>query len=123
MPTRTQHSPQERKTRSEAVRRLALQPLLRGSIVVMNRTCGTKSCHCQRGEKHRSLYLAVRSGDQRKLLYIPPALEAHVRQAIQTSHEVQQLVDNISQHCLEDFLRQKQELFASKRKGRKKQSP
>ena len=49
MPTRTQHSPQERQARSQAVQRLARQPLLRGSIVVMNRSCGKKTCHCQRG--------------------------------------------------------------------------
>jgi len=90
----------------------------------MSRSCGKQGCHCQRGEKHRSLYLAIRSGDQRKLIYIPPALEANVRQAIQTSHEVDHLVDDISQHDLEDLVQKKQELFASKRKGRKKkQSP
>ncbi len=123
MPTRTQHSPQERQARSQAVQRLARQPLLRGSIVVMKRSCGKKTCHCQRGEKHRSIYLEVYSRSRQKLVYIPRALEASVRQAIQTAREVRRLVDEISQHCLEDLTRQKQELFASKRKGKKKQSP
>ena len=65
MPTRSQRSPKERDARSRAVKRVAEQSLLRGSLVEMARTCGKTGCRCQQGQKHVSLYLAVRRGRQR----------------------------------------------------------
>ena len=76
---RNHRSPQERDARSNAVKRVADQPLLRGSLVRMRRTCGKKGCPCQQGEKHASLYLAVRSGGRRAMIYVPPALEETAR--------------------------------------------
>jgi hypothetical protein len=115
-PPRTQRSPQERDARSQAVQRVANQAMLRGSLVRMQRTCGKKNCHCQRGERHSSLYLATRSGNRRVMLYIPPTLEATVRRWVETGQEVDGLLDAVSQHCLETLLQRKQETLARQRK-------
>lgn len=115
-PSRTHRSPEERDARSQAVQRVADQALLRGSLIEMQRTCGKKSCRCQRGEKHRSLYLGIRSGNRRTMIYIPPALEATVRRWVETGQEVVGLVDAISQHCLETLLDRKRETLARTRK-------
>jgi Family of unknown function (DUF6788) len=113
---RTQRSPQERDARSQAVQRVADQALLRGSLVRMQRTCGKKNCRCQQGQKHPALCLAIRVGEQRKMIYIPRALEDVVRRWVETGQEVDGLLDAISQHCLEALLAKKKETLARTRK-------
>lgn len=113
---RTQRSPQERDARSQAIQRVADQALLRGSLVRMERTCGKKNCRCQQGQKHPALCLAIRVGDQRKMIYIPHALEDIVRRWVETGQQVDGLLDAISQQCLETLLAKKKEALAHKRK-------
>jgi hypothetical protein len=113
---RTQRSPQERHARSQAIQRIADQALLRGSLVHMKRTCGKKNCRCQQGHKHPALCLAIRLGKQRKMIYIPHALEDTVRRWVETGQEVDALLDAISQQCLETFLAEKKETLARQRK-------
>jgi hypothetical protein len=113
---RTQRSPQERHARSQTVRRVAEEALLRGSLVRMERTCGKKNCRCQRGQKHPALCLAIRVGRQRKMIYIPRALEETVRRWVETGQEVDGLLDAISRECLETLLAKKKEALARKRK-------
>ena len=117
MPSRSQRSPKERNARSRAVRRVAEEPLLRGSLVQMARTCGKPGCHCQQGEKHLSLYLAVRRGEKRTMIYIPPALEETVRQWVENAHNLDELLDFVSQQCLEQLLEKKQETLGRKSKA------
>jgi len=116
VPPRTQRSPQERDARSQAVQRVADQALLRGSLVRMERTCGKKNCRCQQGQKHPALCLAIRWGNQRKMIYIPRDLEDTVRRWVETGHEVDGLLDAISQQCLETLLAKKKESLVRKRK-------
>ena len=116
IPSRAQRSPKERDARSQAVRRVADQALLRGSLVRMQRTCGKKNCRCQQGQKHPALCLAIRMGSQRKMIYIPPALEETVRRWVETGQEVDGLLEAISQECLQTLLDKKEETLARKRK-------
>jgi Family of unknown function (DUF6788) len=111
MASRSQRSAKERDARSRVVRRVADEPLVRGSLLVMRRTCGKKGCHCQTGEKHASLYLAVRRGKKRTMIYIPPALEETARLWVQNGRQVDELLDFISQQCLEQLLDQKDQVL------------
>ncbi len=115
-PPRNQRGPQERSARSRAVQCVADQALLRGSLVRMERTCGKKNCRCQKGQKHPALCLAIRLGKQRKMIYIPHALEDTVRRWVETGQEVDGLLDAISQQCLETLLAKKKETLGRKRK-------
>ena len=74
---RNQRGPRERNARSQAVRRVAEQSLLRGSLVEMSRVCGKKNCRCQQGQKHRALYLAVRRNNRRANDLYSPRLGRH----------------------------------------------
>jgi hypothetical protein len=116
MTSRTHRSPQERDARSRAVQLLADKPLLRGSLVLQYRSCGKSYCRCRTGQKHPALYLHTRSGNQRVRIYIPPALHEDVRAAIATGHQIDDLVDHVSDHHLQALLERKQEILA--RKGR-----
>ena len=106
--SRSQRSGEERHARSRAVQHIADNPLLRGSLVSMARTCGKAGCHCQQGEKHVSLYLAVRLANRRRMIYVPSAMEKSVRGWVENAQEVDHLLDFISQQCLTQFLQQKQ---------------
>lgn len=114
--SRTPRSARERDTRSQAVQRVADEALLRGSLVQMKRTCGKKGCRCQQGQKHPALCLAIRLNNQRKMIYIPHALEETVRRWVQTGREVDGLLEAISQQCLETLLAKKEETLARTRK-------
>jgi len=107
--SRSQRPADERHARSRAVQHIAGNALLRGSLVAMARTCGKAGCHCQQGEKHVSLYLSVRLDNRRRMIYVPPAMEKAVRGWVENAQEVDQLLEFISQQCLHDFLRQKEE--------------
>jgi len=107
--SRSQRPAEERHARSRAVQHIAENLLLRGSLVSMARTCGKAGCHCQQGEKHVSLYLAVRLNNRRRMVYVPPAMENTVRGWVGNAQEVDHLLDFISRQCLTDFLHQKEE--------------
>jgi hypothetical protein len=74
----------------------------------MKRACGKQGCKCMRGELHRSLYLAIRAGEKRKMIHIPQALESTAQQWVQTYQEAWGLMEKISQTCLERFVKTKQ---------------
>ena len=111
MASRSQRSAKERDARSRVIKRVAEEPLLRGSLVVMRRTCGKAGCHCQTGEKHPALYLSVRRGKQRTMIYVPTALEETVRAWVQNGKLVDDLLDFVSQQCLEQLLVQKEQVL------------
>ncbi|HEX8712985.1 MAG TPA: DUF6788 family protein [Terracidiphilus sp.] len=124
MSSRSQRSAKERDARSRTVRRVSEEPLLRGSLVDMHRTCGKQGCHCQTGEKHPALYLAVRRGKKRTMIYIPPALEETVRLWVKNGRQVDELLDFVSQQCLEQLLDQKEQVLGrTPPRGGQKRSP
>lgn len=105
MPHRAQLPPKDRAARSRLIKLLAAaKPLARASLVTMARTCGKKKCKCAQGEKHISLYLAARIGKTRKMLYVPPELEAQARRLVDNSQAVEGLLDEMSQAELERFV-------------------
>lgn len=116
MSARSQRSLQERDARSRVVKRVAELPLLQGNLQRVARSCGKPTCHCRHGQKHVSLYLNTRVDGQPKRFYIPWEMEPAVRQALQTWQQTKQLLDSISQSCLQELLRQKEPLLHRNRK-------
>lgn len=119
MAGRSHRSPKERDARSRAVKRVANEPLVRGSLVRMRRKCGKEGCHCQTGEKHPALYLALNDQGKRRMIYIPPAMEESVRAWVTNARDVDELLDLISRSCYEKLLQQKAQALATSRKSRR----
>lgn len=117
-PPRSHRPHAEREARSRLVKRCADQPLLHGSLVTMRRACGKSGCRCNEGQLHVSLYLSVRVGRRRKMIYVPGELEAQVREWVASSQEVDRLLEIVSQSCLEQLLKSKRELAAERRARR-----
>jgi uncharacterized protein DUF6788 len=108
-PHRSQQTCRERTARSQLRKRFADAPWLRGSLVRMARSCGKPGCHCAQGEKHVSLYLAIRAGRKRTMIYLPPELEERARTWVESSQEIDRLLDVVSQACLDQLLREKRQ--------------
>jgi hypothetical protein len=105
---RGQFTRSERFARSRLTKLLHEQPFLCGSLVTMQRLCGKEGCKCTRGELHPGIYLAIRAGGKRKMIHIPQALKRTARQWVATYQEAWQLMEKISQICLERFSKDKE---------------
>ncbi len=67
------------KTRGRKRSRLpAIDDVIRGSAVIMERACGSSSCRCLRGHKHRSLYISQYHKGSPRMVYIPKEFEKKV---------------------------------------------
>ncbi len=113
---RGQFSRSERLARSRLAKLVHEDPFLCGSLVSLNRVCGKEGCKCNQGDLHPGLCVALRVGEKRKMIYVPQALEATARRWVATYHEVWQLMEKISQACLERFLRGKEKMRGARRK-------
>lgn len=98
MPSRMGFTAKERALYSQ-LRQLLTEPgLVRGSLVEMRRRCGKAACSCATdpARRHRSLYLGLSVQGQRRMLYVPPAWEARVREWTGRSGEVRAVLEQIS---------------------------
>lgn len=100
----------ERAARSRLAQLIGEYPFLRGSLVERSRPCGKPSCRCQRGQRHRSLYLATRHQDRRVLLYIPRALEETVRLWLGNGRSLSRQLQDLHQLQLDQLLQTKEQL-------------
>jgi hypothetical protein len=110
----------ERNARSRLAQLISEQPFLRGSLVPRARSCGKPTCRCQRGQLHRSLYLAVRHHGQQALLYIPRALEATVRLWVDNGRRLRQQLQDLNQRQLDQLLQRKRQLSEQRTKTKSK---
>jgi hypothetical protein len=109
---RGQFTRSERSARSRLAKLVHEQPFLCGSLVSLHRVCGKEGCKCTQGELHPGLCIALRVGEKRKMIYVPQALEKTARRWVATYQEAWQLMEKISQVCLERFLRGKKKFMS-----------
>lgn len=103
MLSRTGLTNKERALASK-LRQLLREPaLIRGSLVEMRRACGKATCACATdpARRHRSLYLAVSVEGKRRMLYIPPAWEARVREWTAHYGEIREVVEALSRQFVQ----------------------
>ena len=112
---RGQFTRSERFARSRLAKLVHEEPFLCGSVVSLHRVCGKEGCKCNQGELHPGLCVALRVGEKRKMIYVPQALEATARRWVSTYQEAWQLMEKISQACLDRFLRGKEKVRGARR--------
>jgi hypothetical protein len=101
-------STKERQRRSRLAKLLHDRRFLCGSLVTMARTCGNPRCKCMRGQKHVSLYLSIKDGQKRKMIYVPPRWEQTIGAWVGVYQQIKQMTHEVSQQCLQHFLAGKQ---------------
>jgi len=90
---------QKRRKAAKGIPRI--EEILRGSIVVARRYCGKANCHCQKGHKHRSLYISQSNNGQSRLVYIPQRSEGQARQLIRNYQALKSVMKEISRINME----------------------
>lgn len=108
---------EERSARSKMTKISQDRPLLCGSLVTMSRVCGKSNCRCAQGEKHVSLYLQIRDGDKRRMIFVPRHLEATVTEWVEDYQMMKALMEQVSQSSLERFLAEKADKSRSGKQG------
>ena len=112
----------ERHARSQLAQLIGDQPFLRGSLQERVRSCGKSSCRCNKGQLHRSLYLATRHQGRRVLLYVPRDLEETVRLWVSNGRRLSQQLQHLHQIQLDQLLQRKEQL-SQRRAKPKAESP
>jgi len=87
----------ERNFRSRLTQLVHDAWFLRGTLSVRSRRCGQPNCRCARGQLHASLYLVQSRQGKLRQLSIPKPWEDRVRQAVRNYHEMQRLLEGISE--------------------------
>jgi hypothetical protein len=101
MKHRSSLSSKERGARSRAAQLIHDKPLIVGSLVEMENTCGKPNCKCAKGDKHKSWCLAVRDMGKRKMVHIPRGWEEEVFEGVKTYREICRQMEIVSQIGIE----------------------
>lgn len=103
MPSPASLSAQERALFSQLRRLLGQSELLvRGNLVEAKRKCGKSSCRCATDpeSRHRALYLGIKKGGRQRMVYIPQAWEARVREWTERHARLREIVEELSEQAL-----------------------
>jgi hypothetical protein len=95
--------PRLRARRARLARQLPdVELTLRGSLQTQSRRCGKEECHCAAGELHGPyVYLAVRSGQRSRLVYIAADLAEEVKRRVEVTTSLEDVLAGISAINLE----------------------
>ena len=92
------------KSRSSKTRRLpAIDDVIHGSAVIMERACGSSSCRCLKGHKHRSLYVSQYHKGGPRMIYIPKVNEKKVLRLIRNYRLIKSVMRKASESNLIRF--------------------
>ena len=105
MLSRSSLSEKERYARSRLTKLVHEQPFIRGCLVLLRRRCGKPNCQCNGKTKHLCYCLGVRHQGKRQMIYVPLKWEERIRQWIQTHKEIGDLMEVVSESCIEELVR------------------
>ena len=94
---RAKLSAAERNFRSEVARLTLNRWFLRGSLSERLGKCGKPNCRCTRGQLHKSLYLVQSQSGKLRQICVPQAWQERVRRAVDDSHKMQELIEEVSE--------------------------
>jgi hypothetical protein len=75
----------------------AIADVIRGSCVVMKRTCGYDNCRCTRGYKHRSIYVSQYDKGSPRMIYIPKENEHKARRLVENYKTIKEAIYKASE--------------------------
>jgi hypothetical protein len=81
----------------------AIDDVIRGSAVIMERVCGSPSCRCLKGHKHRSLYVSQYHKGSPRMVYIPKENERKVLKMVDNYHKLKRAIYKASELNLGRF--------------------
>ena len=73
-----------------------MEEIIRGSIVMVERTCGKQVCLCRRGSKHRSMYISQSYKGKTRMTFIPKRLEKKALEFVDNYRKLKIVIDRVS---------------------------
>ena len=96
------------KSRYKIYRKMPkLTESIRGSLVIMERSCGKSNCRCRKGLKHKAVYLSQRHRGRTRMVYIPRYMEERTSKYIKNYQKTKNLLDRISDINIELLTKRK----------------
>lgn len=72
-------------------------PILKGSLVEMEMSCGTPSCRCHKGgPKHKGYYFSYRAKGKSHTVYIPKGMVTQAKQAHQNWMKLKKIIEELT---------------------------
>ena len=87
----------ERDFRSRLAQLVSGRWFLRGTLSERSSKCGKPTCHCAKGELHRSLYLVQSHDGKARQICLPQAWQPRIRQAVEDYQHMQRLIEEVSE--------------------------
>jgi hypothetical protein len=84
------------KNRRKITRQARIEKIMRGSLVMIERTCGKPNCRCVKGRKHKSLYLSQYHKGSPRMIYIPKHAEEDARRMVGNYKKLKGILDKVS---------------------------
>ena len=82
----------------------SLWPVAKGSMSEVRKPCIRPGCSaCTKGEKHRAFIFAYMDGKRRRCMHVPLALVPVMRQAIDNSRRLEQLLHQQGPELIRSF--------------------
>jgi hypothetical protein len=75
-------------------------PLLAATLVLVQRRCGRKGCHCLKGPRHPTHYLTFKEKGKTRSVYVPQDLLPEVQTWIQEHRRLKTLAQQITRLAL-----------------------
>lgn len=69
---------------------------IRGSLVVMKRECGKLNCRCQKGQKHKAIYLSQSYRGKTRMIYLPQGSEDKAHQYVKNYRKIKSILNSVS---------------------------
>ncbi len=83
---------------------LALWPALKGSLAQVRKPCIRPDCRaCARGDKHPNYLLAFTQKGRRRCLYVPKAMVAVLKRALENGRRIEQLLKEMGPALLREY--------------------
>ena len=99
-------SADERQTRSQLIKIIGQERIIKAGVVRMTRKCGKVNCRCAEGKGHESYYLSMRVSKKRKMVYIPGGMVSEVKQWVTRYKEINKAIEQLSEYSLKQLKRE-----------------
>jgi hypothetical protein len=73
-----------------------IEECIRGSLVVMKRSCGKLNCRCQKGQKHKAIYLSQSYNGKTRMFYLTQAAETKAHQYVKNYQKIRSILNSLS---------------------------
>ena len=84
--------------RDELSREIPRRPgVIRGTLVLVKRSCGKPRCRCQKDSPHKSLYISQSHKSKTRMIYVPRYAEEKARAWVAGYHALKSLLEDLSE--------------------------